>query len=129
MCLATLKQKDERCSVSLSKSTPVPDSLRFNGVNFVLFCVREEKWLPTSGCVWLAPPEARVVRDVLKCARKTFSKVMKKSNPISSEEVSKGFLGFKLVIEFLVRSKSGLSQVEVQTQSTQNLRDTWQQGG
>ena len=69
----------------------------------MLFCVREEKWLPTSGCVWLVPPEARVVTDVLQCARKTFSKVMKKSNPISSEEVLKGFLGFMLVIKFLVR--------------------------
>ena len=96
----------------------------------MLFCVREEKWLSTSGCVWLVPPEARVVTDVLQCARKTFSKVMKKSNPISSEEVSKGFVGFKLEIEFLAQLKSGgLSQVEVQGQSTRNLRDTWQQGG
>ena len=52
--------------------------------------------------VWLVP-EARVVTDVLQCARKTFSKVVKKSNSISSEEVLRGFLGSMLVIEFLAR--------------------------
>ena len=87
------------------------DSLRVDGE--IVFCVREEKWLPISGCVWLVPSEEMVVTDVLQCARRTFSKVMKKSNPISSEEVLKGFLGFMLVIEFLARQKSG-GHVEVE---------------
>ena len=78
------------------------DNLRVNG-GFVCCSALDEKWLPTSGCVWLVPPEARVVSDVLQCARKTFSKVMKKYNSISSEEVLKGFLGSMLVIEFLAR--------------------------
>ena len=33
------------------------------------------------------------IKDVLKCAKKTFSKVVKKSTPISSEVVAKLVLG------------------------------------
>ena len=35
------------------------------------------------------PTESRMVTDILKCVRKTFSKEVKKSHPISSEEVAK----------------------------------------
>ena len=42
------------------------------------------------------PTDNRIVRDVLKCVRKTFSMEIKKSNPISSEEVSKVALGLNL---------------------------------
>ena len=38
----------------------------------------------------------RRIKDVLKCVRKTFSKEVKKSTPISSEVVAKLVLGLDL---------------------------------
>ena len=42
------------------------------------------------------PTDNRRVKDVLKCVRKTYTKEVKKSTPISSEEVAKLVLGLDL---------------------------------
>ena len=79
--------------------TLLKDSLRVNGEIACYSAIEKISGYLLQGG-WLVP-EARVV----SCIAITFSKAMKKCNPISSEEVLKGFLGFMLVSEFFGSTK------------------------